>query len=406
MTGTLSSGWQVVKLGIVCDVVPGYAFKSKDFQESGIPVIKIKNIRGDRTINCDDIEHVPESLFTPKLDKFILHDGDILVAMTGATAGKVGRLRTKIPMLLNQRVAKIVPTKANREYIWSVVSSDKYQNLFFHLADGAAQPNMSGSQIESVELLLPSPDGQIKIASILSAYDDLIENNTRRIKILEEMAQSIYREWFVKFRFPGHEKVRMVNSHLGKIPEGWDIKIAGDVFIIKYGKMLPTTEILSDGPYPVYGAGGVIGYHTECLMDQKVALVTCRGNGSGTVWRTRAPSYVTNNSFTITPRDIIKEWAYYFTEYALKNSNVMGVKSGSAQPQITIEGISTVRILIPDKKVVEEFLALGGPINELIDMLYQKNATLSKSRDILLPRLISGELDVSKLDIEVSKNAA
>ena len=115
----------------------------------------IKNIQENRTIDINEIDCISEDLFNPRLIKFILNDGDILIAMTGATAGKVGKLRTRQRMFLNQRVAKIEPTDANKHFIWAVVSSNEYRRIFFHLADGAAQPNMSGSQIENVEISIP-----------------------------------------------------------------------------------------------------------------------------------------------------------------------------------------------------------------------------------------------------------
>jgi type I restriction enzyme S subunit len=219
----MSGAWNRGRLGDVCRVIPGYAFKSSDWQNSGIPVVKIKNIRGDNTVDLSDIDCVPDSLLTPKLQKFVLKDGDILVAMTGATAGKVGRVRAVRPILLNQRVAKILPVEADYGFIWAVVSSDEYQKKFFHLADGAAQPNMSGGQIEGVGIILPPLPIQRRIASILSAYDELIENSQRRIKILEAMARALYREWFVHFRFPGHENHPRIASPLGEIPNGWEV---------------------------------------------------------------------------------------------------------------------------------------------------------------------------------------
>src|SRR5436190_4629597 len=223
----MSEPWKRGRLGDVCRVIPGYAFKSSDWQEEGIPVVKIKNITGDSSVDLSEIDCVRESLLTPQLHKFLLKDGDILVAMTGATAGKVGKLRSEQPILLNQRVAKIAPVEADPGFIWSVVSSQEYQERFFHLADGAAQPNMSGSQIEGVEIPLPPLAVQRRIAGILSSYDELTENSQRRIRLLEAMARTLYREWFVHFRFPGHEKHARIASPLGDIPEGWEVTTLG-----------------------------------------------------------------------------------------------------------------------------------------------------------------------------------
>ena len=212
--------WKSVRIGDVCRVIPGYAFKSRDWSDAGFPVVKIKNIQVDCTVDLSNVDCVPESVITPKLDKFRLHDRDILIAMTGATAGKVGKIRTDSPVYLNQRIAKISPFAADPNFVWAIVSSKRYQELFFKLADGAAQPNMSGSQIEGVKLDLPDLPTQRRIASILSAYDDLIENNTRRIAILEEMARRIYEEWFVRFRFPGHDDLHRQGHGCADVRQG------------------------------------------------------------------------------------------------------------------------------------------------------------------------------------------
>jgi len=143
------------RIGDVCSVVPGYAFKSSDWQTTGIPVVKIKNITGNNGVDLTTTDCVPKGLFTPRLQKFVINDKDILVAMTGATAGKTGRVRTNRPLLLNQCVAKIVPVEADPDFIWAIVSSQEYQERFFYLADGAAQPNMSGGQIKGIEIPLP-----------------------------------------------------------------------------------------------------------------------------------------------------------------------------------------------------------------------------------------------------------
>lgn len=154
--GKIPEGWEVKSIGDLCTVVPGFAFKSKDWQKKGVPVIKIKNILDSNTVNIEGADYVSNEIITPKLNKYILKNGDFLIAMTGATAGKVGRLRTDKIIFLNQRVAKIMPdNNFHKEYIWNVIISDDYHKRFYNLADGAAQPNMSNSQIENVKLLLP-----------------------------------------------------------------------------------------------------------------------------------------------------------------------------------------------------------------------------------------------------------
>ena len=153
--GLIPQGWEVKQLGDLCKVVPGYAFKSNDWQDTGIGVLKIKNIKSDNTIDTQDMNCVSSEILLPKLDKYRLMNRDFLIAMTGATAGKVGRLRTKTTMMLNQRVAKLDPIDAYRDYVWCKISMEETQTAFFRLADGAAQPNMSGSQIENYKIIRP-----------------------------------------------------------------------------------------------------------------------------------------------------------------------------------------------------------------------------------------------------------
>ena len=224
--------WPSVRLGEVCRVIPGFAFKSADFTTQGIPVVKIANITDNCTLDLTDVEHWPDELFNEKLSKFLLQDRDILLAMTGATAGKMGRVRSDQLLLLNQRVAKIEPFEADPDFIWFSLSSPKYRERFYNLAGGAAQPNMSSGQIEAVEILLPPRPTQERIGSILSAYDDLITNNQRRMALLEEAARQLYREWFVRLRFPGHEHTRITNG----VPEGWERKRLGERAYITMGQ--------------------------------------------------------------------------------------------------------------------------------------------------------------------------
>jgi type I restriction enzyme, S subunit len=184
--GLIPQGWKVGRLGEISIIISGYAFKSKDWQETGIPVIKIKNIQEDNTVNLQDTDFISPCIVTPNLKKFFLASGDFLVAMTGATAGKVGKLRTKIPVLLNQRVAKIEPLNTYKSYIWQIISSLEGQEIFYKLADGAAQPNMSASQIANVQLLIPPEHICRQFDEIVSSIHLQIDNAFFRNANLQE----------------------------------------------------------------------------------------------------------------------------------------------------------------------------------------------------------------------------
>jgi type I restriction enzyme S subunit len=331
----------------------------------------------------------------------LLPKSTVCFCCIGATIGKI--CMTARESFTNQQINSVIVDRTQHEpyFIYSLLRT--LRSEIAATASGAATPILNKSSFSSIKVAIPPLATQRKIAGVLSAYDDLIENNSRRIAILEEMAQAIYREWFVNFRFPGHENVKLIDSPLGKIPEGWKTSKIGDVLDIRYGKNLPTKQLLKVGQYPVYGAGGIIGYYNSCVSKSRTSLITCRGNGSGTVWRTRESAFITNNSFYLSPLPPVSTWTYGFIELHLKHSNVSAAISGSAQPQITIDGLSQISICVPNKSLVTTFTPFVDKTNDLIDALVRKNRNLASTRDLLLPKLISGQLDVEDLDIDIGE---
>ena len=352
--------------------------KSKELLDSGISSTEEKIT--DDALNNSSAKYFPEH--------------SVLIAMYGANVGQLGWLRN--PATVNQAVCGLVidPEKADWRYVFYALLQNR-DNLTVQ-ARGAAQQNLNQDLIKSFEIPFLSLDDQHLVSDVLSAYDDLIENNTRRIQILEQLAQAIYIEWFVKFRFPGYEKVKMVDSgtDFGKIPEGWEVKKIGEIFSVKYGKNLPKTTITESGKFPVYGAGGVIGFYSEKNINDKTALITSRGNGSGTVWRTKGSGFVTNNSFSITGKD----WYSYFNMSLIYNlllsANIRSSISGSAQPQVTINSLNYVEVLVPEKSIAEIFQNEAMYLYDLSDRLFMTNQNLRQTRDLLLPRLVTGEIKV------------
>ena len=329
---------------------------------------------------------------------YILNEGDVIVAMTEQAEGLLGSsaiIPRSNTYLHNQRLGLVQirdPKQADPHFIYYLFNSKPVRQQIRGSASGTKVRHTAPSRIAEVEVCVPPRPMQQRIAGILSAYDELMENSRRRIWLLEAMARALYREWFVHFRFPGHEKLPRIASPLGDIPQGWTVSEFRDVFQIRYGKTLPKTEISDSGPYPVYGAGDVIGFYDKMLCSQKCALVTSRGNGSGTVWRTREAAFVTNNSLTILPREEHYGWDYSFVELLLKHSHVMGAKTGSAQPQVTIENLNYVKAIVPPDEIVERFCTLATPMYEQVDFLFKKCANLRRTRDLLLPRLLSGQV--------------
>jgi len=254
-------------------------------------------------------------------------------------------------------------------------------------------------------MLLPPLPSQRKIAAILSAYDDLIENNTHRIKILEEMAQLLYREWFVKLRFPGHEKVRMVESELGPIPEGWEVGKLGEIIEFQKGKKAKNViEEQCDGFIPYLLIDGLknynyaytddkkmlIAYETDCIMVMDGASSGYVSIGHyGAVGSTLARITIKGNLNS-----------YFLYQFLQANYKIISDNNtGSAIPHTNKDFINGMLIPIPPVSLIRIYTDHIKPIFKLTWKLRKKNTTLRRTRDLLLPKLISGKLDVEDLDI-------
>ena len=317
-------------------------------------------------------------------------------------------------------VLRGIPSLADDHYLMHYLQNSDISGY----VTGTAQPKLSQANLRAFELCLPPLATQRKIAAILSAYDDLIEVNQRRIQILEEMARLIYREWFVHFRFPGHEKVGMVDSPLGRIPEGWEVKSVGQA-IDTLGGGTPSTV------KPEYWEGGDVTWFTpsdltaagamfigECgkkitrlglerssakLFPPHCIMMTSRATiGVTAINRTEA---CTNQGFIVcVPNDRVSAWQmYYWIEQ--NREAILGLASGATYKEIGRGEFREFLIVVADHVTNQGFVQAVAPVARLIDNLLGQNRNLRLARDLLLPRLISGEVDVSEMDIALPAEA-
>ena len=249
---------------------------------------------------------------------------------------------------------------------------------------------------------------QRKIAAILSTYDDLIENNTRRIKILEDMAQTLYQEWFVYFRFPGHENIPMVESELGPIPQGWNVKHLANMCEVIMGQS-PKSEY-----YNYIGEGlpfhqGVTNFGPRFPVDRVYCMLMKRIAEDGDIlFSVRAPVGRINiaNKRIVIGRGISAIRSKYRNQsfilqqlkHLFKNEDIMG--SGTIFKAITKADLLEIKLLEPSYTIVDRYVDLEKPISSKIANLTSKNEYLQETRDLILPKLISGKIDVSNLDID------
>ena len=295
------------------------------------------------------------------------------------------------PACFPDSIMGFVPYKnvANVKYVkycFDILKKDCQQ-----ISQGTAQDNLSWKKLSTIKFPCPPLEVQNRIATILSRYDSLIENYQKQIKLLEEAAQRLYKEWFVDLHFPGHENIKIIDG----VPEGWEKKPVDTIYSIKYGKNLSTKLISENGKFPVYGANGVIGYYDKANCNEQVVLITSRGNGSGDVLMTyHKDAFITNNSFIVSP---IEDYSYCqlpFTYQFLKNANFRAVRTGAAQPQLTNQSIYTVDVVLPSKDVIIDYCDKASYNNKKIILLKNQIRLLTEARDRLLPKLMSGEIEL------------
>jgi len=321
----------------------------------------------------------------------MLPERAVCVVCIGATIGKV--CMTGEPSFTNQQINSVVVNESEHDPFFVYHLMTTLREELKANAGGAATPIINKTAFSDIEINLPPLPIQRRIAGILSAYDELIENSQRRIRILEAMARALYREWFVHFRYPGHESVPRVPSPLGEIPKGWEVKKLFALTTVNYGKNLPTKKLVDDGTYPVYGAAKIIGRYTEFSRDQRTIICGCRGS-VGEMQITQPQCYVTNNSFTFDPTHPDN---FFWLFHALKERGLRDVVGGAAQPQITLEGISSVELAAPPLPLRTRFQQTVASIFEQAWVLDSQIQNLRRTRDLLLPRLLSGQIRVETI---------
>ena len=293
------------------------------------------------------------------------------------------------------------PVKADTRFIKYYI--DLIKRDMQQVSHGTTQDNLSLDKLLHFNFVVPNVNEQRKIAGILSAYDDLIENNLRRIKILEEMAQNLYREWFVKFRFPGHQNTRFVDSPLGKIPEGWEVHLVEKIVIrIHSGKKYNQKTASATGAIPILdqGRSGIIGYHDDepgvlASEDRPIIVFanhTCYQNLIMYPFSAiqNVLPFIANSKYL---RDI------YWLHYTTKDLVTFNDYKGHWPEFISKE------LILPISYVCKNFGSIVEPILRLIFRHEKRNTNLRQTRDLLLPKLISGEVDVSELEVAITEEA-
>ncbi|HIF6106414.1 TPA: restriction endonuclease subunit S [Vibrio parahaemolyticus] len=278
------------------------------------------------------------------------------------------------------------------------------------LDSGSAIPSTSREDFYQLPVNMPPRWIQDEIVNNLDVLNKKINLNSKSSQTLEEMAQAIFKSWFVDFdpvkaKMNGEQPEgmdeatasffpdKLVESELGLIPEGWEVCLLNQKSEIKYGKNLPKTKLLDEG-YPVFGGNGVIGYYSSYLYEDEQVLVSCRGAASGKVLRSLPKSFITNNSLVIDLSNSVLNINY--VEPYLKGCNLEEYTSGSAQPQMTVANMAPVQILVPSEDILKSFDEVVKPLKSKIRANERQNLSLAALRDTLLPKLLSGEIELGQ----------
>jgi len=387
--------------------------------DQGPVFLGIKNVTDDGHLDLSEIRHISEEDFPSWTRRVEPRPGDIVFTYE-ATLNRYAIIPTGLRGCLGRRMALIRPNpkKIDTKFLYYYFFSDAWRRV-------VASNTLIGSTVDRIPLTkfpefpinVPPLPIQRRIAGILSAYDDLIENNQRRIKILEEMARSLYREWFVNFRFPGHEKVPLVDSQLSPIPRGWEVKTIAEVCeSISYGftasavrdavgpKFLRITDIVPD----------IIDWeHVPfCEIAEDKASKYRLKPGDIVVARTGATTGYAKRINKRHPDTVFASYLVRVRAAKSASNRMLGILmesdeykqviktniGGAAQPQANAVVLTSMRLAVPPPPLAEHFDRVVEPIIDEAELLSVRNGNLRRTRDLLLPKLISGECLVEGME--------
>ena len=417
--------WKTYKLGEICNLVAGFAFKSKDFGDFPNKVVKIADIQPP-VVNTNELTGVDLSNYdTVKLSKYLVSKGDYMLAMTGATIGKLGRITDDVEAYINQRVLTFRPNESivDKDYLYYQLCSLNFNKYILnHIDSETAQPNISAGSVGGFEISLPGLEEQRRIAGVLGAIDDKIENNRRINANLESQAQALYKQWFVDFEFPNEEgkpykssSGKMVDSELGPIPEGWRVGNIGGYCKIRSGyafksswwtdrgvKIIKIKNITENGVLDMSECSYVDIKHCDKASDfnghagDLIIAMTGATLGKVCIIPYHTTDYYINQrvgKFFLGDNPINK---LPFIHCILRDENVMSEiinkGQGSAQPNISASDVETIKIVMPSYYIMDKFnLLLQSNYALWLKNMAEVNS-LATLRDTLLPKLMNGEI--------------
>jgi type I restriction enzyme S subunit len=404
--------WQEKTIGEITEVVTKGTTPSTygmPFTDEGINFIKAEALNGDVTLERKGFTFINDETHN-KLKRSQLLENDVLITIAGANVGKCGYVReAEVPANTNQAVGivRVKPTEANPRYIYYHFKQPSTFAICQSIGGGqAAQPNINLTLLKSFKVKLPDPQYQDRVVEIVGSYDDLIENNKRRIELLEESARQLYKEWFVRLRFPGHEHVKIIDG----VPEGWIKKPLSDLSSLLARGMAPKYD--DDGIYTIINQKCIrnrllsmelVRHQSKDFKKEKLVQsgdVLINSTGTGTLGRVAQCWIDIENCTVDTHVTIVRPknevCSYWFGYHLLELEPIFeGMGEGATNQKELKRGlVGALTILTPPYLLQSEFHDIVESNCKQIINLIGQNTMLVKARDILLPKLMSGELAV------------
>lgn len=411
------SKWRDVTLAEVSERID-YGYTASAADDPSLPrFLRITDIAQEHL----DWSGVPGCPIDEKnLRKYELATDDIVVARTGATVGYAKRIREHPASVFASYLVRFrLGDEADPRFVGAVVESSDYKKWVQQNAGGAAQPNASAKVLGAFPLHLPDLETQRRVGSVFDSISDLIENNRRRVELLEEMARAIYRAWFVKFRYPGHEDVPLVDSALGPIPEGWELSTCGAELTFIGGGTPSKSE-------PSYWDGGDVAWYTPtdltktgwryaapselAITAQGLAKSSARLFPAGSVMMTSRATLgvlaiatteaTTNQGFIVILPDERWNPGFIYEWLDSKGAELSALGTGATFKEITKGSFKSFPFVVPTQSVLDDYRVATEPLENQVHVLEQQTRSLSALRDLLLPKLVTGQIDVSALDLD------
>jgi type I restriction enzyme S subunit len=405
--------WDRKPLGTVADLCLGKMLDQNKNRGEPLPYLANVNVRwGEFELN--DLRTMR---FEPQeMDRFGLKFGDIVMC-EGGEPGRCAIWKDQIPGMMIQKAIHRIRPKECLDYRFLFYSFLHLGNskVFDQYFTGATIKHLPGEKLAKIEIDFPPLPIQRRIAGILSAYDELIENSQRRIKILESMARALYREWFVHFRFPGHESIPKVNSPLGEIPQGWEVCEIGKFIEFKSGFAFKSGTFTAEGEHRLVTIKNVQdgAFNPEsdsrmselpknlppyCVLKDGDILLSLTGNVGRVCLVYDGPFLLNQRVSKLLPVDFF-DWALtycMFREPEMRTKLEM-LSNGVAQQNLSPVLASQMDFVMPSRELRKNFQIIAEPMIKGVVHLYTKIQNLRRTRDLLLPRLLSGQIDVEAM---------